>query len=127
MAEPTPTPYETRLMQEVEAIDARIKDLGQEKAALLRQLMKARWENNSLRDVSRKNSATRIMVEQRVLTELQAATRPVSVSRLFAAAKQANYELRENTFRTYLHRLKEKGLIESPTRGTWRLARKSAL
>ena len=124
MPETLPSPYEARLLQEIEAINARIKELGLEKAALQRQLLKARWENNSLRDVSRKNSASRIMVEQRVLAELAAASAPVALARLFAAAKHANYDLRENTFRTYLHRLKEKGLIDNPNRGAWRLANK---
>ena len=124
MPESPPSPYEARIVREIEAIETQIKELELEREALRRQLMKARWENSSLRDVSRKNSASRVMVELRVLAELERATRPVPVSRLFDAAKQATYDLRENTFRTYLHRLKEKGLIENPTRGCWRLVAK---
>lgn len=125
MSNNTPSTYEARLMHELEAIESRIRDLELERAALRRQLMKARWESSSLRDVSRKNSASRVMVEQRVLAELEGATRPVPLARLFEAARHANYDLQQNTFRTYLHRLKEKGLIENPVRGAWRLVRKN--
>jgi hypothetical protein len=111
-------------MREIEEIEAKMKDLDQERSALRRQLMKARWENSDLRDVSRKNSGNRVMVEQRVLATLEEASKAVSTQKLYMMARLANFELRENTFRTQLHRMKEKGMIASAQRGLWRLPNK---
>jgi len=110
-------------MREIEEIDLRIAELSQEKTALQRQLTKAHWEASALKDVSRKNSGTRIMVEQRILDALRDAQKPLNSDALFAAAKRANIDLKPTTFRTYLLRLKEKGSIR-PTnkRGLWILA-----
>jgi hypothetical protein len=113
--------YENRLMREIEEIDSRIKELTEEKSALSRQLMKARWENDSIKDVSRKNSVNRVMIEQRVLDALKASSKACSTSILYKEALKANFELKENTFRTYLHRMKEKGLIMNIGRARWLL------
>jgi hypothetical protein len=121
MIEASSNYYERRLIREIEEIDLRIKELTDEKAALKRQLMKARWENDSLKDVSRKNSGNRVMIEQRVLDALKATTKSCSTPDLYKEALKANFELKENTFRTYLHRMKEKGLIVNAGRGMWRL------
>lgn len=115
-----PNYYERRLQKEIEEIEIRLKELTAERDALRRQLMKARWENHTLRDVNRKNSASRVMVEQRVLAGLEQATKPMTSAQLFELARLANFELKENTFRTQLHRMKAKGLIESVGRGRWR-------
>ena len=112
--------YEKRLQIEIEDIELKLKELTAERDALRRQLMKARWENHDLRDVSRKNSASRVMVEQRVLSALEQASRPMTSGKLFEVARLANFELKENTFRTHLHRMKGKGLIENVSRGKWR-------
>jgi len=107
-------------MREIEEIDTRIAELSQEKTALLRQLTKAHWEASALKDVSRKNSGTRIMVEQRILDALRDAQKPLNSDALFAAAKRANIDLKPTTFRTYLLRLKEKGSIKPANkRGLW--------
>lgn len=113
--------YERRLMRAVEEVDARIKELQDEKNALLRQLRAARWESDSLKDVNRKNSGTRVMVERRVLDALQASKKPVSSDALYREALKANFELKDTTFRTHLHRMKAKGLLESAGWGLWRL------
>jgi len=114
--------FEERLRSEIEAIEGKIAELRLEQNALKRQLMKARWETHALKDVSRKNSANRVMVEQRVLEELRSSGKAVSTAALYKAALIANFELKENTFRTYLHRMKEKGLIHSQRRGFWTLS-----
>lgn len=113
--------YETRLMRSIEELDGRIKELVEEKAALQRQLVKARWENSALKDVNRTNSATRVMVESRILDALKAANKPLSSKALYREGLKANFELKENTFRTHLHRMKEKGLLESAGWGMWKL------
>lgn len=115
--------YVRRLMREIEEIDARIAELNHERVALQRQLTKAHWEASALKDVSRKNSGTRIMVEQRILDALRSAQKPLNSGTLFSAAKRANFELKPTTFRTYLLRLKEKGRIKpAGKRGLWALA-----
>ncbi len=112
--------YERRLQREIEEIELKLKELSAERDALRRQLIKARWDNHALRDVNRKNSASRVMVEQRVLAALEQAAKPMTSNQLFELARLANFELKENTFRTQLHRMKAKGLIENVSRGRWR-------
>ncbi|MCK0197392.1 hypothetical protein MWN34_10755 [Ancylobacter sp. 6x-1] len=113
--------YERRLQREIEQIDVRIRELTQEKSALQRQLLKARQEASGLSEVSRRNSVMRIMIENRVLDALRSANKPLSSYELFQNARYANFELKENTFRTYLHRLKQRGLIASAGQpGRWR-------
>jgi len=121
MGEASDSYYERRLMREIEELDKRIKELTQEQHALKRQLVKARWENDSLKDVSRKNSANRVMIENRVLEALKGSSKACSTAMLYREGLRANFELRENTFRTYLYRMKEKGLVRSVGRGLWRL------
>jgi 3-hydroxyacyl-CoA dehydrogenase len=114
--------YELRLTRAIEEINHRIKELTDEQIALRRLLMKARWENSAVKDVSRKNSGNRVMIEARVLGALKTTSRALSSSKLCIEARQVNFELKDNTFRTYLHRMKEKGLIVSAGRGLWELA-----
>ena len=122
MLEDAQSYYERRLMRAIEETEGRIKELTHERDALRRQLMQARWENSALKDVSRKNSGNRVMIETRVVDTLKASSRAVSTAKLFAVAQRVNFELKENTFRTYLHRMKEKGMIVSVGRGVWKVA-----
>jgi hypothetical protein len=112
--------YERRLLREIEEIELRLKELTAERDALRRQLIKARWEGHYLRDVNRKNSASRVLVEQRVLLALSESTKPLKSKQLFEIACLASFALKENTFRTHLHRMKAKALIENVGRGRWR-------
>lgn len=121
MSEEPQNYYERRLMREVEEIDLRIKELTEEKNALKRQLIKARWESSSLKDVNRKNSANRVMIESRVLDALKESPKALATYALYKEARKANFELKENTFRTYLYRMKEKNIIASVGRGLWNL------
>ena len=119
-----PNYYEQRLTREIEEIELKLKELTAERDALRRQLIKARWETHQLRDVNRKNSASRVLVEQRVVSSLDQSSKPMTSGQLFSVARLANFELKENTFRTHLHRMKEKGMIENVSRGKWRKATK---
>ena len=103
----------------------RIAALRQEQDALKRQLIKARWETHALRDVNRKNSAPRVLVEERVLATLRREGKAMHNGKLFMEARLVNFELIPSTFRTYLHRMKEKGLIMSRRRGYWEVATSS--
>lgn len=122
MSEELSTYYERRLMREIEEIEGRIRDLTIERDALQRQLMKARRESASLKDVSRKNSANRVLIENRVTEALSKSSKPLSTATLFREGLRANFELKDNSFRTYLHRMKEKGMIRSVGRGLWKIS-----
>lgn len=121
MSEESQTYFERRLMREIEELDSRIKNLTDERSALLRQLTKARWENPHLKDVNRKNSANRVLIENRVLEALGRSKKPLKTAVLYEEGLRANFELKENTFRTYLHRMKDRGLIVSAGRALWSL------
>lgn len=109
-------------MQEIGEIEKKISELNQEKTALQRQLMKARRESAGFKDVHRKNSVNRAMIEMRVLEALRNAKKPLRTKDLFRAAQFVNFELNESTFRTYLHRMKNKDLIRNAkAAGVWAL------
>jgi DNA-binding PadR family transcriptional regulator len=119
--------YERRILHEIGEIESKIKELTQEKEALSRQLMKARREAANLSDVHRKNSVNRAMVEMRVLEVLRNAKKPMRTKELFRAAQYVNFELNESTFRTYLHRMKNKNLIRNAkAAGVWALVEASS-
>ncbi|KTR06458.1 hypothetical protein NS365_07465 [Aureimonas ureilytica] len=113
--------YERRLQQEIESLNGRISELTAEKRALERQLIKARQEMSGVHDVNRKNSVNRVMIERRVVDALTAKS-PMSSEELYAQAKMVTFDLKASTFRTHLHRLKLKGVIETArVRGRWQL------
>lgn len=122
MSEASESYYERRLMKEIEELEARIKELTQEQIALKRQLTKARLKDVSLKGITRKNSANRVMIETRVLKALKSHAKAYPTALLYKEGLQVNFDLKENTFRTYLHRMKEKGLVRSVGRGLWRLS-----
>lgn len=113
---------ELRLLREVADIMQRISALQNEREALERVLVRVRARKIQKTDVTRKNSFKRIVVEDRVLEELAEATRPLSTDTLYRAAKEVVYGLKENTFRSCVHRMKDRGQITSPARGTWVMA-----
>jgi hypothetical protein len=87
-------------------------------------LLKVRRENLSLRDVTRKNSFDRILIENRILEVVKAAKREVPTTRLFLAAREINPQIRNSTFRSYLHRMKAKGMINNSGHGYWTVERR---
>lgn len=114
--------FEDRLRREIEEIERQIRELTLEKQALERQLLKARRASTVLSDVSRKNSLTRILVEEKILDALRGAKRSLSNSQLYREAQAIDADLKSSTFRTYLHRMKARGLIlTAGTNGNWRL------
>lgn len=116
--------FEERLYIAIAKINDEIKDLLRDKSALERQLIIARRENTDIRDVSRKNSIDRVMIEKRVILAL-GGNKTKSTYALYKEAKEINFNLKENTFRTQLHRMKNKGIIEKAERnGKWRLPSK---
>jgi hypothetical protein len=116
---------ESHLLAQITSIEREMTKLSAERDTLRDILLKVRRENSTLRDVTRKNSFDRILIENRIMNLLRAASKPMPISRLWWAAQEINPRLRNTTFRSYMHRLKSKGLIRSETHGFW-LATESA-
>jgi hypothetical protein len=122
----TPAPDHSSLANliraEIARIDKEMKQLFQEKKALERQLMQLRSRDAKLKDVSRKNSVNRVLVESEIVETLTRKGRPITSKDMFRIVQASLGTLNENSFRTYLHRMKLRGLIESTgERGAWRL------
>jgi hypothetical protein len=119
---------ESSLLTELADVERRIADLERERAALQRLITKVRQQNLTAQDVTRRNSFDRILAESKILELLGKTEKYVRVAELYREARLVNYNLKDTTFRSYMHRLREKGLIEpsSTTRGFWRLVRKPA-
>ncbi|MDB5478821.1 MAG: hypothetical protein JWM96_1316 [Alphaproteobacteria bacterium] len=114
--------FELRLLREIEQIEKKIKELTSEKSALQRLLMKYRSEKIAFRDVNRKNSVNRVMIENKITEALRLARKPLRTDALYSLARQIDFQLKANTFRTHLHRMKAKNLIQaSGRRGLWLL------
>ena len=124
MPKPADTSFEERLVAEISAIDQRVSELMAEKAALTRQLLKAREQRTALKDVTRINSAQRVIVEQSILGFLEQRGRGSSPTEILAhVRKTVVHDLNDNTLRTYLWRMREKGILTNPRRGSWAVAR----
>lgn len=117
-------PAEAYILREIEEIDRKIKDLSSARSAL--QGVLARIQRSGVTEFGkqRRNSADRILVETRIIEELNKTSRPLSSSRLYGAAKTVLSDLKDGTFRSYLHRMKIRGVIINPngSSGSWRLA-----
>jgi len=111
--------YERRILRELEEIEYKLKELNEDREALKRQLIKARSENNSLKDVSRKNSANRIIIEEYIVEYLKNNNKPTPSKKLYDLSKSKISDLKYNSFRTILHRMKEKGIIKNKSWGLW--------
>lgn len=111
--------YERRILRELEEIEYKLKELNEDREALKRQLIKARSENNSLKDVSRKNSANRIIIENYIVEYLKNNNNPITSKKLYDLSKTKISDLKYNSFRTILHRMKEKGIIKNKSWGLW--------
>ena len=114
-----------KLEAEIRAIGIKIADLSAEQQALRSVLERTRNEVFTAAGTTRKNSFSKVLVEQEILLTLRRKVVPVSSADLLAAARTVRYHLKPVTFRTHLHRLKAKGLIvnsDEKGRGFWALA-----
>lgn len=116
------SPLERALTQELSEVEARIKELQDEAAALRRQIGKATANRQGFAFASRKNSLNRVLAENAVTQALREAGGPLSSDTLFSKARLTNPSLKPNTFRTYLHRMKLRGALLTARRaGEWKL------
>lgn len=117
--------FEARLLNEIRLIEDRINGLRDEQQALRRQIARARAQRTGMQEVTRKNSGYRVLAENSVIEMLERAKKACTTKQLYRNALESNYELKENTFRNYLHRMKKKGLIETAGHvGVWQLTSK---
>jgi hypothetical protein len=114
---------EATLLAEIESISTQIRELTNQKQSLERVLLRARQQSELVKhsDVTRKNSINRVLVEGAILKSMQNSKRPVRARHLLLDARLMVPTLRENTFRSYLHRMKARGLLASSRTGMWQL------
>lgn len=123
MQTPQISRLEEALTLELTEVLTRIKELEAEAAALRRQIAKAAAKRQGLEFATRKNSLNRVLAENSVLEALREAEKPLTTNDLYKRARLSNTSLKENTFRTYLHRMKKRGAIQNARRvGEWRLS-----
>lgn len=122
-AAPLKKQLEDTLLLEIADKAKQIDNLLQEKSALERMLLRSREQNEIIKrtDVTRKNSVARILVEGSIIQSMQHSKNPIPAKTLYKAARFVVPALRENTFRSYLHRMKARGLVERLGQGMWRI------
>ncbi len=105
-------PYlEESIGAQILKIDKKIKDLQSDRLALERLLLSARRENVANTEAVRRNSGTRILVENSILKTLQKSITPVNNRDLYLNAKLIVFDLKESTFRSHIKRMKDAGKI----------------
>lgn len=113
--------FEARILRELNAVEDEIRRLQAEAVVLRRQLGKAQAERLGLQHATRKNSMDRVLVENSVIEQLR-ETSPLSTKILLRRARLSVPQLKENTFRTHLHRMKKRDLIRTAKKaGEWQL------
>jgi len=117
---------EKHLLSEIAKLERRQAETELELRTLQRLLLMARKRKISKTQVTRSNGIQRVMVEQTILDHLTSAGRRGLPSRqLYMAGQKTVSDLGRSTFASYLRRLQERGLIESPEYGLWRLTNPS--
>ncbi|MDA9439699.1 hypothetical protein XH98_11275 [Bradyrhizobium sp. CCBAU 51745] len=114
---------EKRIRDEIAERQAKIRELQNEIHSFEQMLLKARRQNELVRrsDVSRKNSVGRVLIESSVLETLAQTGRVRGTRSLYQDARLIVGTLKEGTFRTTLHRMKNRGLIVSVGNGKWQI------
>ncbi|MBB4619000.1 hypothetical protein [Sphingomonas abaci] len=93
--------------------------LDREIEALSKQLNELRRLENAAEPIARVSSIGRVRAEWAILERLRRAhPTEVTSGSLWLAAKAAGITS-PDTFRSHLHRMKEKGIIKSESRGRW--------
>lgn len=113
--------YEARLQQDMRDLDIEIRRLQESKRVLQRLLMEARDSGKYRPAVKRRNSVDRVMIETAVRSALYGKT-SVKSRDIYNEVLKVSNDLKHSTFRSHLHRMKEKGLILQHGRGAWKLS-----
>lgn len=120
---------ENKILQEIAERKRQIAGIQHEIDTFERMLRKSREQQALIRrtDVTRKNSINRILVENSVLNTLKSSGRPRKTRSLYRDAALIVGTLKEGTFRTILHRMKNRGLITSVSDGKWQISASSLM
>ena len=121
------SPLEEQLHAQLGEIGRQILKLTAERDALQRVLLRVSGQDSAAR-VLRRNSHERLLVEKSILDAIRASEeKALSTRDLFQIAKAANPQIKEATFRSHLHRLKKRELVEphGDRRGHWRYTSRS--
>lgn len=114
---------ERKILVEIDDIDRRFEALRQERTALQRLLVSVRAKTVGMPDVTRKNSVNRIVIEEKILSVLRNSERSEPTKKLFREVLNTHPSVKAATFRSYLHRLQSRGLIEPAlARGFWQMS-----
>lgn len=113
--------YEARIQRDIQEIEREIIRLRDSKEVLQRLLMEARRRDGFRPPVKRRNSADRVMIETAIRRALYGKA-SVKSRDIYEEVKKVSSDIKHSTFRSYLHRMKEKGLILQHGRGAWKLA-----
>lgn len=103
---------EETIIRQIADIDKEISDLQDERRVLERLLLKARREDVARMEVARKNSITRILVENKIIEALNDSSKPMSGRDLYSYVRTVVYDLNDSTFRSHLKRMKDRGVIQ---------------
>jgi hypothetical protein len=115
---------EAQLLAELGEIERRIANLSAERDSLQRVLLRVHNQKLGGQKGARRNSYDRLLIENRILEAFRAAKgNPLSTRQLFREARAASPMLKDVTFRSHLHRLKERAFVvpQESRRGYWRL------
>ena len=115
---------EAELLRQIAALEYKITKMRQEQTLLTETLARIRRENVVIRDITRKNSLNRIKAEFLIIEFLKVRPElPKNYKSIKAHVGEYFPNLRDDTLRSYIHRLKQRGVIVSGgVRGSWKLA-----
>jgi len=117
---------EDQLVAQLTEIEAKIVELEAERRAVQRMIVTARRQGADAEPALRKNSAQRVIIETKILDFLRRFRKPATSALILNAVKQDHRSLNAATFRSYLHRMHQRGLISrSDEKGRWRLPSQS--
>ena len=103
---------EQSILRQIANINQQIRDLQGEQRTLERLLLRVRRGDETQREVTRKNSVTKILIENTILAALRSASKPMGARDLYAAVRNVAPDLKNSTFRSHLKRMKDRGDIQ---------------
>ena len=116
-------PVEDQILNEIADAGRKITEIQQERVALERLLLKVRRAGIAAASASRRDSVPRLLIEKEIADGLELANgKPIATANLLRLAQAIDHTLKSGTFRSYLHRMKTKGIITNSSHGYWKLS-----
>lgn len=125
MTEEALSPYEKDILERIREAEIQIDNWVRQKAILQDMLIRAK--NSGITEVLRKNSGERVAIEKRVRDALdRRSSKIATLDDLYKDAKSMYPELKKETFRLYIHRMKKKEIIKTAGYALWQLVEKKS-